>query len=91
MLMGYVTRFRSDIFVSYSHKDDLTWITSFERALVQELRKKLGYEPVFWRDEENIRLGQNWKETIKEGIQGTAVFITILSPGYQVSEWCARE
>jgi TIR domain len=91
MFMGYVTRCQYDIFVSYSHKDDPTWITGFERALLQELRKKLGHECVFWRDEENIRLGQNWKDAIKEGIQSTAVFITILSPGYQVSEWCARE
>ena len=89
--MAYVTRCEYDIFVSYSHKDDPTWIAAFEHALVQELRSKLGHEPAIWRDQENIRLGQNWKDTIREGIQSTAVFITILSPGYQVSDWCARE
>ena len=89
--MAYVTRCRYDIFVSYSHQDDPTWIAGFERALVQELRNKLGHEPIFWRDEEEIRLGENWKDAIKEGIQASAVFITILSPGYQRSEWCARE
>lgn len=89
--MAYVSRCKYDIFVSYSHQDDPTWITGFERALVQELRNKLGLEPAFWRDEEKIRLGEDWKDAIKEGIQATAVFVTILSPGYQHSEWCARE
>jgi len=89
--MAFVTRCRYDIFVSYSHQDDPTWIAGFERALAQELRNKLGHEPIFWRDEEKIRLGENWKDAIKEGIKASAVFITILSPGYQRSEWCARE
>jgi hypothetical protein len=89
--MAYVTRFRFDIFVSYSHNDDPTWIVGFERALVQELRGKLGNDATVWRDEHNIRLGQNWKDSIKEGIQAAAVFVAILSPSYQNSEWCLRE
>jgi|SRR6516164_2971405 hypothetical protein len=89
--MAYVTHCQYDIFISYSHKDDLTWIAAFERALVQELRGKLGNDPVVWRDEENIRLGQNWKDTIRESIQATAVFVAILSPGYQFSDWCMHE
>src|SRR5262249_13038373 len=89
--MAYVTRFQYDIFVSYSHRDDPTWIEGFEHALIQELREKLGNDPIFWRDEHNIRLGQNWQDTIKEGIQTTAVFVAILTPGYQNSEWCMRE
>jgi len=89
--MAYVTRFRYDLFVSYSHNDDPTWISGFERALAQEIRGKLGSVPHVWHDEHNIRLGQQWQETIKEGIQDTAVFVAILSPGYQNSDWCMRE
>src|SRR5262245_32105762 len=89
--MPYVSRCRHDMFLSYSHQDDLTWIRGFEKALLQGLREKLGVEPSLWRDDRDIRLGQNWKDEIKEAILGTAVFITILSPGYQNSEWCLRE
>jgi hypothetical protein len=89
--MAYVSRYQYDIFVSYSHKDDPTWIDAFACGLQQELRAKLGDEPAIWRDEHKLRLGQNWVDEIRDGIRGTAVFITILSPGYQLSEWCARE
>jgi len=89
--MAYVTRFRYDLFVSYSHNDDPTWISGFERALAQELRGKLGSAPAVWRDEHSIRLGQQWQDTITEGIEATAVFVAILSPGYQNSDWCKRE
>src|SRR5215471_18029550 len=89
--MAYVTRFRYDLFVSYSHNDDPTWISGFERALAQELRGKLGSAPAVWRDEHSIRLGQQWQDTITEGIKATAVFVAILSPGYQNSDWCKRE
>jgi len=89
--MPYVPRCRHDIFVSYSHNDDRTWINAFEQRLVQELRERLGQEPSIWQDDKDIRLGQNWKDDIREAITGTAVFVTILSPGYQASEWCGRE
>jgi hypothetical protein len=89
--MSYVNRFRHDIFLSYSHTDDSTWINAFELSLLQELREKLGQEPSIWQDVKNIRLGQNWKDEIKEAITGSAVYITILSPGYKASQWCGRE
>jgi hypothetical protein len=91
LIVAYVTHYQYDIFMSYSHKDDPTWIAALERALVQELRAKLGNDPMVWCDEEKLRLGQNWKDTIQESIQGSAVFVAILSPGYQVSDWCKRE
>jgi hypothetical protein len=89
--MAYVTRYRYDIFLSYSHNDDPTWINGFERALLQELREKLGHEPSIWQDEKRLRLGQNWKDEIKDGIQSAALFVTLLSPSYQLSDWCGRE
>jgi len=89
--MAYVTRCHYDIFLSYSHKDDPTWINGFEHGLQQELREKLGQEPSIWQDEKRLRLGQSWKDEIKEAIQSSAVFVTLLSPGYQLSDWCGRE
>jgi hypothetical protein len=89
--MPYVTRCRHDLFVSYSHQDDHTWIAGFEQGLRAELREKLGTDPGIWQDAKDIRFGQNWKDEIKEGITGSAVFLAILSPGYQISEWCGRE
>ena len=89
--MAYVPRCRHDVFLSYSHGDDQTWISGFERGLLQELREKLGQEPEFWQDERRIRLGQDWQLAIRDAICGTAVFVAILSPGYKLSEWCRQE
>ncbi|MEZ5355373.1 MAG: toll/interleukin-1 receptor domain-containing protein [Bryobacteraceae bacterium] len=89
--MPYVANCRHDIFISYSHKDDQTWIAAFQRGLVQELRGKLGADANLWQDAKNIRFGQDWAEEIEEAIEGSAVFVAILSPGYQQSEWCSRE
>ena len=89
--MAYVIRYCHDIYLSYSHKDDPTWIRGFERALLQELQQKLGQEPAIWQDEQKLRLGVDWPEAMADAIRGSAVFLTILSPGYRISEWCGRE
>jgi len=89
--MAYVNRFSDDVFLSYSHNDDRTWIGGFERALAQELSEQLGQVAVIWQDTQQLRLGCNWQDSIRDGIRGAALFVAILSPGYQVSDWCGRE
>jgi hypothetical protein len=89
--MPYVANQRHDIFVSYSQKDDQTWIKAFQQGLAQELRGKLGADTDLWQDRTNVRFGQDWAEEIEEAIAGSALFVAILSPGYQHSEYCTRE
>lgn len=89
--MGYVTDCRNDVFLSYAHQDDLTWIAAFESALYEQLTQRLGQKPSVWLDQNKLRVGQNWVEEIEEAIASTAAFIAVLSPSYQLSEWCGKE
>jgi len=63
----------------------------FERSLRQDLADRLGAQASLWQDVGNIRLGQDWKRGIEEAVTGSAVFLALVSPSYQTSEWCAKE
>jgi TIR domain len=89
--MAYVPGFASDVFISYAHADDESWIQAFEKNLREELSRKLGAEVTVWQDVQKIRLGQNWQVEIVEGIQRAATLLAIVSPSYQNSDWCAEE
>ena len=64
---------------------------AFERSLRQDLADRLGAQASLWQDVGNIRLGQDWKRGIEEAVTGSAVFLALVSPSYQTSEWCAKE
>jgi hypothetical protein len=89
--MGFVKKYPHDVFLSYAHNDSPGWRQVFERDLLQDLTDRLGCGAQIWRDERKLRLGQNWTREIEDAIRGSAVFVSILSPGYQRSEWCKRE
>jgi hypothetical protein len=89
--MAYVSKYRHDLFLSYSHLDESSWIAAFQGGLVRELRARLGVNPDVWQDTNEIRLGQAWPDDIQQAVRGSALFVAILSPAYQRSEYCARE
>lgn len=89
--MGFVKKYPHDVFLSYAHNDSPGWRLAFERDLLQDLTDRLGCAAEIWRDERKLRLGHNWTQEIEDAIRGCAVFVTILSPGYQNSDWCKRE
>jgi TIR domain len=89
--MSYVTGCRNDVFLSYAHDDDATWIASFEDELYHHLTERLGQRPSVWQDKNDLRVGQNWVEEIQDAIGSTAAFIAVLSPTYQQSDWCSKE
>jgi hypothetical protein len=90
-MSGFVPGFENDLFISYSHADDLAWIQAFEKSLAEELVRRLGHEVAVWQDGKRLRVGQNWQTEIEAGVQGAAVFIAVLSPSYENSDWCKRE
>jgi hypothetical protein len=89
--MAYVSGCRNDIFLSYAHNEDAAWIAAFERELYDQLRQWLGQQPNVWQDKNKLRVGHNWVNEIEEAIASTATFIAVLSPSYQLSEWCSKE
>lgn len=89
--MSYVTQYENDVFVSYAHNDDPLWIDAFGKSLEQELAERLGRRVSLWQDTHQLRLGHDWGDGLRGAIESTAVFIAILSPSYQQSDWCGRE
>ncbi len=89
--MGYVPGFTNDVFLSYAHGDDPTWIQAFEQSLGRSVRDRLGQDIHVWQDVKRLRVGQNWQTEIGDAITSAAAFVSILSPCYQNSDWCSRE
>jgi formylglycine-generating enzyme required for sulfatase activity len=76
-------RSRDHIFVSYSSKD-----RGFVDRLAEDLRSR-GH--TVWIDFEGIRGGEEWKQSIADGIYASAVVLVVLSPDSVVSEWVEAE
>jgi hypothetical protein len=88
---AFVPGFDHDLFISYAHADDASWILSFERAVREELSRRLGVDVAVWQDEQRLRVGDQWDAEIEAAITRSAVFIAVLSPSYQNSDWCTKE
>ena len=83
-----------DVFISYGHIDNTeNWITDLHAALDRRLKQLLGAtenELVVWRDTRLERIGA-YKEQLRGTICDSAVFISILTPRYLVSDSCKEE
>ncbi len=98
--MTYASAFERDIFISYCHTDNenplgLGWIEVFHKILLIRMKQILGArvpqeEPSIWRD---TRLQGNdaFASVLEEELRKVALVVSILSPSYVRSEWCARE
>jgi hypothetical protein len=95
--MSYVPDFENDIFISYTHKDNLPltegqkgWIDVFHHHLKVRLAQLLGADPEIWRDPK-LQGNDFLTDAIITKLPKVAVLLTVLSPGYIQSEWCLRE
>jgi hypothetical protein len=95
--MVYVPKLKNDVFISYCHDDNVSdfpgergWITDFGERLRVRLKQLLGAPGEVWWDK---RLGGDHALDleIRTRIEGTAVFLAIVSPSYLNSDYCARE
>jgi TIR domain len=96
-VMGYLSNFGEDGFISYAHNDDdvygpetLGWVTRLRQDLNQRVRTRLGANIQLWRDSE-IRNHDVFSNKIFNRLIKTATFISVLSPSFLNSEWCLRE
>jgi hypothetical protein len=96
--MAYLPGFDNDVFISYTHKDNLGpgalpdagWVTRFHLDLQQRLSEFLGVDARIWRDKK-LRGSDDFSAEIFAQLKGSALFIPILSPGYLRSTWCQNE
>jgi hypothetical protein len=89
--------FEVDLFISYAHIDNLPlkegdpgWVANFHKALEVRLAQLLGEKPRIWRDKK-LQGNDFFGDEIVQQFPKTALMISILSPRYIKSEWCARE
>lgn len=71
------------VFISYSRKD-----TEFARQLAEELKKN---KLEFWVDWEGIPPTVDWMKQVQKGIEGSDVFLFLLSPDSAKSKVCGEE
>ena len=85
------------IFISYAHIDDQPieegqkgWIAQFHRQLEIRLAQLLGEQTPIWRDPK-LTGNDIFGEAIVNQIPQAQILVSVLSPRYVKSEWCARE
>lgn len=96
--MAYVSGFKHDLFISYSHVDNLTaeggpgWVERFHKYLQLGLDRRLGRmgSAVIWRDQ-RLEPIQEFDQTIFEALESSAVFLALVSNGYLASDYCLEE
>jgi len=89
--MAYVPGFQHDIFVSYAHGDNRGWIERFLDYLRRDIKSRLGLEPAFWLDDENLRRDRDFRREIPESVEASAIFLMLASNSYIRSKYCVAQ
>jgi hypothetical protein len=88
--MAYVPEFENDIFVSYSHADDVSWIerlkSDLEISLIRKLRATV--KPSIFFDAHDLRAGRLFDSHIPSSLEKTIYFLAAISPRYNASNYC---
>ncbi|MFK7855052.1 MAG: TIR domain-containing protein [Granulosicoccus sp.] len=89
--------YEKDLFISYAHidnqplKEDLSgWISRFHASLEALLSMRMGKSVNIWRDDK-LQGNDHFADEIVSQFSKTAALVSVLSPRYLNSEWCARE
>jgi len=93
--MAFLSNFEHDIFISYSHVDNLgddAWVERFHQALEIALAQRIGRMGMvkIWRDR-RLEGAQLFDETIKTAVTRSAIFLAVTSNGYLKSSYCQDE
>lgn len=88
--MPYVPGFTNDIFISYSHADNLDgWVEKFQDHLHNRLIQ-IGAPVTIWRDI-SVRGTDVFSDETFTQLQQSALLISIVSPSGIKSRWCEDE
>jgi hypothetical protein len=88
--MAYVPGYQYDIFVSYAHGDDRTWIRNFAELLTFSLKEQLGVEPKVWIDKGTLESATDFRKEIPQSVLKSALFLLLPSTLYVQSRYCVE-
>jgi len=90
-------KFENEIFISYAHLDneplrkgDDGWISNLHRALEVRVAQLRGEKPKIWRDPK-LQGNDVFAEELVARLAKAALLVSVLTPRYIKSDWCARE
>ncbi len=94
--MPIISGFENDIFISYAHKDNSEvaqeWVKEFYIYLKDMLIRSTGRSDIgIWWDDKKMDGNTYFDQSIKKGLDKTAIIICLHSPSYIQSEWCLKE
>ena len=82
-------------FLSYVHDDDKAsfgFISRLREHLEEEVRARDGDNGfAIFQDRKDIKWSQQWEKRLKQGIEGCALFLPVVTPRYFTSEPCRQE
>jgi hypothetical protein len=87
------------IFISYARNDDAVnpnirdavgFVTFLHAQLEDELLKRANH-PDLWRDQDRVDHGDQFNEKIAQAINGSEIFLVVLSGNWLASEYCRQE
>src|SRR5262245_60551995 len=94
--MAY-TQYAHDLFLSYRHLDNKPftgekegWIACLHRDLSIRVAQYLGEDVEVWRDP-RLQGNEYFSDTIEQTLSEVAAMVSVISPGYEKSDWCRRE
>lgn len=88
-----------DVFISYAHEDndwpaygsEGGWVQCFYKALNKRLNNLRRGTVVFLDESGGITGASALNDTIRQALTNCSVLVTIVSPTYLASDWCAKE
>jgi TIR domain len=98
--MAYIPGYTYDIFLSYAHLDNMKmpgqaqgWIELFYQSLNLKLAQRIGKMDAvkIWWDNRKLDGSKLFDHTIEDGINNSALFVSLISPGYLQSTYCKQE
>ena len=67
--MGYVPGYQHDIFISYAHGDDRSWINRLVDRLEPALKQRLGVKAELWLDDDALRRSRDFSKEIPDSVE----------------------
>ena len=98
--MAYIKGYQYDIFISYSHLDNLKkfdeargWVEEFYTNLNILLSQRIGKIDTvkIWWDSNKLDGDILYNQSIAESISTSAIMLCLISPGYLASTYCQKE
>lgn len=95
--MAYTGGFDHDIFISFSHQDNLApegakgWVAQFREHLEIWLRRRGLYDLDIWWDKEQLRGNTDFDARIEKVLTNSALLVVLHSRNYRQSDYCHRE